>query len=283
MDYIISGLQIGLIYSLLSFGIFVIYRTTRVLNFAHGDIATFGTFVSLSILEKTGNSLISIILGSTCGGVISFFLYRFVIYEGERRGANPLSLTIITIAFAYILQSIEIIIWGTEPKAFPSITQERIFIFSSHFILIFSTSLLILVIMYLITMRTRFGIFIRAISQNREASATLGINIKNVVGTVWFISAFIGGIAGSLIAPLYFVDQFFLFDPFVKSFIGAVIGGLDNPFGVVLGSLIVGITENLFGGYVSIKFKTAFVFVIGLIFLLMRPEGILGRELKERV
>lgn len=283
MDYVISGLQVGLIYVLLSFGIFLIYRTTRILNFAHGDIATLGTFVSLTLYERTGNGLFSIILGSTFGGVISFLLYRFIIYEGERRGANPLSLTIITIAFAYIIQSVEIIIWGAEPKAFPSITQGRFLIFPAQFLLISLVSLVLLIVMYFITMKTRFGISIRAISQNREASATLGINIKNVVGAVWFISAFIGGIAGSLIAPLYFVDQFFLFDPFVKSFIGAVVGGLDNPFGVVIGSLIVGLTENLFGGYISIKFKTAFVFFVGLIFLLIRPEGIFGRELKERV
>lgn len=283
MDYLISGLQVGLIYVLLSFGIFLIYRTTRILNFAHGDVATLGTFIALTLHQKTENLLISVVVGAFCSGIVSMLFYRFIIYEGERRGVNPLGLTIITIAFAYILQSFEILVWGAEPKDFPSLAHGRFFIFPAQFVVILLVSLFLMLSMYFITMKTNFGIQIRAISQNREASATLGISVKKVVSFVWFIAAFIGTIAGSLIAPLYFVDQFFLFDPFVKSFIGAVVGGLDNPFGVVIGSIIVGLTENIFGGYFSIKFKTAFVFLIALVFLLIKPEGLLGREIKERV
>jgi branched-chain amino acid transport system permease protein len=291
MSYFILGIEVGFIYALVSLGIVLIYRTTRVLNFAHGDFATLGTFIALSLI---GNKIITPfqfilygLIGSLISSVLAFLIYFFILYEGQRRGVSPLGLTIITIGISFLIQTTEIAIWGPDPKAlnspFTGETQILDFKMRKSFILTSSTSLILMAILYLIVMHTKVGIFMRAISQNLDMARVLGIKTRWIIGFTWAISTFTAGIAGFLIAPLYFVDQFFMFDPFLRAFIGAVIGGLDSPPGAIVGSLIVGITETLFGGYVSIKYKTAFVFLVGLIFLALRPEGIFGKEIKERV
>ncbi|MFZ8802559.1 MAG: branched-chain amino acid ABC transporter permease [Candidatus Calescibacterium sp.] len=291
MSYFILGIEVGFIYALVSLGIVLIYRTTRVLNFAHGDFATLGTFIALSLI---GDKIITPsqfilygLIGSLISSILAFLIYFFILYEGQRRGVSPLGLTIITIAISFLIQTVEIAIWGPDPKAlnspFTGETQILDFKMRKSFILTSSTSLILMAILYLIVMHTKVGIFMRAISQNLDMARVLGIRTRWMIGFTWAISTFTAGIAGFLIAPLYFVDQFFMFDPFLRAFIGAVIGGLDSPPGAIVGSLVVGITETLFGGYVSIKYKTAFVFLVGLIFLALRPEGIFGKEIKERV
>ena len=291
MGYFILGIEVGFIYALVSLGIVLIYRTTRVLNFAHGDFATLGTFIALSLI---GDKIITPsqfilygLIGSLISSILAFLIYFFILYEGQRRGVSPLGLTIITIAISFLIQTVEIAIWGPDPKAlnspFTGETQILDFKMRKSFILTSSTSLILMAILYFVVMHTKVGIFMRAISQNLDMARVLGIRTRWIIGFTWAISTFTAGIAGFLIAPLYFVDQFFMFDPFLRAFIGAVIGGLDSPPGAIVGSLIVGITETLFGGYVSIKYKTAFVFLVGLIFLALRPEGIFGKEIKERV
>jgi branched-chain amino acid transport system permease protein len=291
MSYFILGIEVGFIYALVSLGIVLIYRTTRVLNFAHGDFATLGTFITLSLI---GDKIITPsqfilygLIGSLISSVLAFIIYFFILYEGQKRGVSPLGLTIITIGISFLIQTVEIAIWGPDPKAlnspFTGETQILGFKMRKSFILTSSISLILMAILYLIVMHTKVGIFMRAISQNLDMARVLGIKTRWIIGFTWAISTFTAGIAGFLIAPLYFVDQFFMFDPFLRAFIGAVIGGLDSPPGAIIGSLIVGITETLFGGYVSIKYKTAFVFLVGLIFLALRPEGIFGKEIKERV
>jgi branched-chain amino acid transport system permease protein len=291
MSYFILGIEVGFIYALVSLGIVLIYRTTRVLNFAHGDFATLGTFIALSLI---GDKIITPsqfilygLIGSLISSILAFLIYFFILYEGQRRGVSPLGLTIITIAISFLIQTVEIAIWGPDPKAlnspFTGETQILDFKMRKSFILTSSTSLILMAILYFVVMHTKVGIFMRAISQNLDMARVLGIRTRWIIGFTWAISTFTAGIAGFLIAPLYFVDQFFMFDPFLRAFIGAVIGGLDSPPGAIVGSLIVGITETLFGGYVSIKYKTAFVFLVGLIFLALRPEGIFGKEIKERV
>jgi branched-chain amino acid transport system permease protein len=291
MSYFILGIEVGFIYALVSLGIVLIYRTTRVLNFAHGDFATLGTFIALSLI---GDKIITPsqfilygLIGSLISSVLAFIIYFFILYEGQKRGVSPLGLTIITIGISFLIQTVEIAIWGPDPKAlnspFTGETQILGVEMRKSFILTSSISLILMAILYLIVMHTKVGIFMRAISQNLDMARVLGIRTRWIIGFTWAISTFTAGIAGFLIAPLYFVDQFFMFDPFLRAFIGAVIGGLDSPPGAIIGSLIVGITETLFGGYVSIKYKTAFVFLVGLIFLALRPEGIFGKEIKERV
>ncbi len=291
MSYLILGIEVGFIYALVSLGIVLIYRTTRVLNFAHGDFATLGTFIALSLIgDKILNPsqfILYGVIGSLVSSVLAFVIYFFILYEGQKRGVSAAGLTIITIGISFLIQTIEIAIWGPDPKALNSpFTGEAKILgieMRKSFILTSSISLILMAILYLIVMHTKVGIFMRAISQNLDMARVLGIKIRWIIGLTWAISTFTAGIAGFLIAPLYFVDQFFMFDPFLRAFIGAVIGGLDSPPGAIVGSLIVGITETLFGGYISIKYKTAFVFLVGLIFLAFRPEGIFGREIKERV
>ncbi|GBD04379.1 High-affinity branched-chain amino acid transport system permease protein LivH [bacterium HR19] len=289
MDYFLGGVQLGFIYSLLALGIVLVYRATRVINFAHADFATFGTFIFLSALNILGSgfTILCAFLGFFSSGLIAFFISYFVFYEAQRRGVSPLGITIGTIAVSFFIQSIEIIIWGAEPKSVPSFFPGRIELFgfslSKTFILVLIVSLLTLSVFYLVITRTKFGISIRAVSQNPDMSRILGVRFRFVVSSIWGISAAIAGISGILLAPLYSVDQTFLFDPFLKAFIGAIIGGIDSVPGAVFGSIIVGLAESLFGGYVSIKYKTAFIFLIGIISLALRPEGIFGREIKERV
>ena len=294
MDYIISGAQRGFIYALVALGIVLIYRTSRILNFAHGDISTFGAFIfyTVSIYTSQWNPyysfLIGIFSGMLASAVIGTVFYFGVLHPSQERQVNILGQIVLTIGFGLFIQGFELLIWGAQTKTvnFPFSDWKLYNIFgfkiSQMGIVIIGSCLLIMLILYILIQRTRFGLSIRAVSQNLEMAKVLSIPTKLVLSLGWGCASAFGSFAGILLIPSVFLDPYFMLDPFLKGFAAAVLGGLDSPPGAIIGGLVIGITENLFGGYVSLKFKGSFAFFIIMLVLIVRPEGLLGKEVKER-
>ncbi len=147
----------------------------------------------------------------------------------------------------------------------------------------FIVSLITMVLLYLLVQKTKFGLAMRAVSQNDVAARVLGIPVRRVYAVTWGVSTLLGAIGGLLLAPVTFVSPSMMFDPFLKGFAAAVLGGLDSLPGVIIGGLILGVVENVFGGYVSTAFKSTVAFVMIIAVLLVRPEGLLGRKFVRRV
>jgi branched-chain amino acid transport system permease protein len=131
--------------------------------------------------------------------------------------------------------------------------------------------------------KTRLGIAMRATSENLAAAQTLGIPTRGILGLSWGLAASLGVLAGLFLTPALLLDPFFMMEPFIKGFAAAILGGLQSLPGAILGGLILGVAESLTGGYISVALKNTLAFLIIIVVLLVRPEGLLGKEFKERV
>jgi branched-chain amino acid transport system permease protein len=138
-------------------------------------------------------------------------------------------------------------------------------------------------LLYLLVQRTRLGLAMRATSENLPAAQTLGIPTRRVLALSWGLAAVLGVLAGIFLAPALLLDPFFMLEPFLKGFAAAVLGGLNSLPGAIVGGLLLGLAESLAGNYITVAFKNTLAFLVIIVILLLRPEGLLGTEFKERV
>lgn len=289
LQYGLTGLSAGSLYGLVALGIVLIYRSTRVLNFAHGDLATFGTFVAFALTTRGFSFPLALSASLAVGAAVAVLFYFWVMVPAQRKGAGPLGQVILTLGLALILQGLIVYRWGAEPERFPfPLSDSRTWrvgpVFVSELSLgTFGAGLVGSVLLYLLVQKTRIGLALRAVSENLSAAQTLGIPTRRVLALAWGVAAALGVVAGIFLAPALLLDPFFMLDPFLKGFAAAVLGGLGSLPGAVVGGLILGVAESLAAAYLTIQFKNTLAFLIILLVLLVRPEGLLGREFKERV
>jgi len=289
LQYALTGLSAGSLYALVALGIVLIYRSTRVLNFAHGDVATLGTFVAFALVSQGYSFSVAFAVAVLVGALVSVAFYFGVLIPAQRQGANLLGQVILTLGLALIFQGLIVYQWGAEPDRLPfplsdSKTWKLGPVFISELSLgTFAVGLVGSLLLYLLVQKTRLGLAMRATSENLQAAQTLGIPTRMVLSVSWAVASVLGVVAGVFLAAALFLDPFFMLDPFLKGFAAAVLGGLNSLPGAVLGGLILGVAESLTGGYLTIQFKNTLAFVIIIVVLLVRPEGLLGHEFKERV
>ena len=289
LQYVLTGLSAGSLYALVALGIVLIYRSTRVLNFAHGDVATLGTFVAFALVSQGHPFSVAFLAALGVGGTLAIAFYFGILIPAQRQGANLLGQVILTLGLALIVQGVIVYEWGAEPDRFPfplsdSKTWNVGTVFVSELALgTFAAGLVASVLLYLLVQKTRLGLAMRATSENLQAAQTLGIPTRRVLGVAWGVASALGVVAGIFLAPALLLDPFFMLDPFLKGFAAAVLGGLNSLPGAVVGGLVLGVAESVTGGYLTIQFKNTLAFVVILAVLLCRPEGLLGHEFKERV
>lgn len=314
-----SGLSIGSLYAVIGLGIVLLYRTSRVLNFAHGDASMISTHVAFSLITVAGvyaGRLADLKASGGASGFVARIGELFLGSEGMRFGtaavltllaafilgaafyfivlrpvkeATLLGQIITTAGFALVLSGVAIIVWGADPKVLP-FPLKRTVVYRFWGLAVnqvavgsFVIAVLAMIGLYILVQRTPFGLAMRAVSQDDAAARVLGIPVRRVFTVTWGVSAMLGAIGSMLLAPTSFVSPFMMFDPFLKGFSAAVLGGLDSLPGVIIGGIVIGVVEALFGGYVSTAFKSTVAFVIILLVLLVRPEGLLGRKFTRRV
>jgi branched-chain amino acid transport system permease protein len=289
LQYSLTGLSAGSLYALVALGVVLIYRSTRVLNFAHGDVATLGTFVAFSLLSDKFSFPVALVLSLAAGAAVGIAFYFLVLVKAQRRGANLLGMIILTLGLALIIQGLVVWKWGAEPVALPfPISDTKTYkmgavVVSQLSLATMAAGLVGSLLLYFLVQRTRLGLAMRATSENVMAAQTLGIPTRMVLSVSWGVASALGVVAGIFLAPALLLDPFFMLDPFLKGFAAAVLGGLNSLPGAVLGALILGVAESLTGAYLTIQFKNTLAFVIIIVVLLIRPEGLLGKEFKERV
>jgi len=289
LQYFISGLSTGSIYALVALGLALIYRSTRILNFAHGDMATAGTFIAFMLLSMNFHFFLSFLLALLSGAAIAMLFYFCVLIPAQRREATQLGQIILTLGFGLILQGLISYFGGSEPQSFPfPLSDTKVYSFGGIVVSQLSLgtmgiSLLACLLFYLLVQKTRIGLAMRATSENLPGAQTLGIPTRKILALSWGLAAFLGVLAGLFLAPALLLDPFFMLEPFLKGFAAAILGGLNSLPGAIVGGLILGVAESLAGGFVSIAFKNTLAFIIIILVLLVRPEGLLGEEFKERV
>jgi branched-chain amino acid transport system permease protein len=289
VQYVLTGLSAGSLYALVALGVVLIYRSTRVLNFAHGEIATLGTFVAFALVSHGYPFAVAFPAAVAVGAAVAVLFYFGVLVPAQRQGANLLGQVILTLGLALIFQGLIVYLWGAEPDRFPfPLSDSRTWklgpIFVSELSLgTLGAGLVGSLLLYLLVQKTRLGLAMRATSENLQAAQTLGIPTRRVLAFAWGVASVLAVVAGIFLAPALLLDPFFMVDPFLKGFAAAVLGGLNSLPGAVAGGLILGVAESLAGAYLTIQFKNTLAFLIIVVVLLVRPEGLLGHEFKERV
>jgi branched-chain amino acid transport system permease protein len=289
LQYTVTGLSAGSLYALVALGLVMIYKSTRVLNFAHGDVATLGTFAAFALVSRGAPFALAFPVAMLVGAAAAVLFYFAALAPAQHKGATLLGQVILTIGFSLIVQGFVVYLFGTEPDRMPfplSDSEARRIgpIYVSELSLgTLAAGVLGCGLLYLIVQRTRLGLAMRAVSENLMAAQTLGIPTRRVLAFAWGAASALGVLAGLFLAPALLLDPFFMLDPFLKGFAAAVLGGLGSLPGAVVGGLLLGTAESLAGAYLGIEFKKTLAFLVILLVLLLRPEGLFGRVFKERV
>jgi branched-chain amino acid transport system permease protein len=287
IQYVVGGLAAGSLYALVALGIVLLYRSSRVLNFAHGDLATLGTFVAFTLLARTvpfpAAVAVSLVFTAAVGAAFFFLILR------PAKDATLLGKIVTTLGLALVLSGIMQLIWGADTKVLPfPLSDTRVYtlgqvVISEMNLGTIGAGLVLMGLLYVLVQRTKLGLAMRAVAQDTIAAQALGIPARRIYSLTWGLASALGGAAGVLLAPVVYLDPFMMLDPFLKGFAAAVVGGMDSLPGAVLGGFLLGVAESVFAGYISFKFKTTFAFAIIILVLMARPEGLLGHEYRRRV
>ncbi|KAA3628920.1 MAG: branched-chain amino acid ABC transporter permease [Proteobacteria bacterium] len=283
-----SGISAGAVYALIALAMVTIYRTTEVLNFAQGDMAMMTTFVALSLLVSSGLPFLAAILLALAfaAGLGAFAEFAFL-----RRAKEPsvLGLIIITLGIEMIVFGFASWKWGGEPRNMPIPLSPYDGIVAGNVIMSYLELLTIAIAtvtiatLFLFLNRSKAGLAMRATQQNRAVARLMGIRVRRVEMFAWALAAVVGGIAGLLVGPATTVEPYMMWDPMMKGFAAAVLGGMTSLPGAALGGAIIGIVENLFGFYVSTAFKSIVPFAAILLMLAIKPSGLLARHYVKKV
>lgn len=289
VQYLVAGLSAGSAYSLVALGLVLVYQSSRVLNFAHGDVAAMAAFVAYALVAAKLPFGAALGLAVLSGGLLAVAFYFGILVPAQRRDATLLGQVILTLGLGLVLQGAAAFFWGTEPQPFRfPLSDTRVWkigvVSMSELALgTLAAGLLCSLLLYGFVQRTRVGLAMRAVSENLAAAQTLGIPTRRILALSWGVASMLGAIAGIFLAPALFLDPYFMLDPFLKGFAAAVLGGLNSLPGAIIAGLFLGIAESLSGAYIAIQFKNTLAFLIIIVVLLVRPEGLLGHEFKERV
>ena len=279
---LIYGLTMGSIYALVALGLTMVFAAMSVLNFAHADILMIGTFTCLTILTRTNIPillaiLVSLILSYLIGIVMALGVFK------PMGDATSLAMLLATIGVSAILRNVALIIWGAETRAFPAIFPSEPIHFGNLIIVqrdlyTIMIAFLIMAVLWFFFIKTKTGKAIRAANNDRFAARLMGINTDITTSLSFGISAVLGTIAGILLAPIIFVSFYMAPSIVLKAFAAAVIGGLGNFYGAIVGGLFLGLIENFGSRYVSSAYRDAISYGILIIVLFWRPKGIFGER-----
>lgn len=290
LSYFITGLGLGSVYAIIALGYTMVYGIAKMLNFAHGDIIMVGAYAAFFLVGKYNmpafvTVLASIIICTILGVLIERLAYK------PLREASSLSVLITAIGVSYFLQNGAQILWGTDTKIFPTMFDfGNISLFDDQLqisILILVTILVCLLIIGVLIVfinKTKIGKAMRACSEDKSTAQLMGINVNTTISITFAIGSGLAAIASILLCSAYpGVNPTLGSMPGIKAFTAAVFGGIGSIPGAFIGGLLLGILETLAKAYISSQMSDAIVFLVLIIVLLIKPNGLLGKKISEKV
>ena len=290
LSYLINGISLGSVYAIIALGYTMVYGIARMLNFAHGDIIMVGGFTVFTIVTTMGGSpvvgiLASVVVCTGLGVTIERVAYR------PLRGASPLAVLITAIGVSYLLQNVALLIFGSNARQFTSVITVpalklaggNLSISSVTIVTILSCIVIMAALMTFIN-KTKMGQAMLAVSEDRGAATLMGINVNRTTSVTFAIGSALAAVAGVLLCSAYpSLSPYTGSMPGIKAFVAAVFGGIGSIPGAFIGGILLGIIENLAKAYISSQLSDAIVFSVLIIVLLVRPTGILGKKMTEKV
>jgi len=290
LQYLINGISIGAVYAIIALGYTMVYGIAKMLNFAHGDVIMVGAYASYCVTSYLGlpalvSILVAIVVCTTLGILIEGLAYK------PLRGTPSLAVLITAIGVSYFLQNAAQLIFGSAPKNFKSIiAMKALNLFdggltiTGEVLVTIVVCVAIMVGLTLFTSKTRMGKAMRAVSEDRAAAQLMGINVNQTISITFAIGSALAAVAGVLLCstvPTLMPTTGAM--PGIRAFTAAVFGGIGSIPGAMLGGILLGIIETFSKAYISTQFSDAIVFSVLIIILLVKPAGLLGKQIQEKV
>lgn len=298
LQQIVNGLDLGSIYALIAIGYTLVYGVLRLINFAHGDVFMIGSFIGLEVGERFHGGLAMALAMAMVGCAILGILIERLAYRPLRK-APRLAVLITAIGVSLLLENGGQLPWvfGATPHAYPSFIPSRTFQVGQvsiqlTSIYVWSATIIILVFLWLLVMKTKTGKAMRAVQHDQEAAALMGINVNGIITFTFALGSALAGVAGVLYACEYpSIDPLMGLMPGLKAFVAAVLGGIGSIPGAVLGGLLLGVVETAVASMGSVApgwpsgatYRDAIAFFVLILVLLWRPTGLLGTGAVEKV
>ncbi|MDD2579866.1 MAG: branched-chain amino acid ABC transporter permease [Clostridia bacterium] len=290
LSYLISGLSLGSIYAIIALGYTMVYGIAKMLNFAHGDVIMVGGYMSFVATAHLGwpplaSILLAVVVCTLLGVTIEQLAYK------PLRAAPSLAVLITAIGVSYFLQNAAQLIWSSNPKSFTSVVQlpslklfDGQLTISSVAIVTIAACILIIIALTFIISKTKIGKAMRAVSEDKEAAQLMGINVNQTISVTFAIGSALAAIAGVLLSsayPLLMPTSGAM--PGIKAFTAAVFGGIGSIPGAFWGGLLLGLIEIFGKAYISTQLSDAIVFSMLILVLLVKPTGLMGKKIHEKV
>lgn len=290
ISYLLNGISLGSVYAIIALGYTMVYGIAKMLNFAHGDVIMIGGYVVFVTVSGMGVNpilavLISMIVCTVLGITIEKIAYK------PLRQASPLAVLITAIGVSYLLQNVALLIFGADTKAFTSVVSVPAIVLadgaltiSGETIVTIAACIIIMISLMLFIKKTKAGRAMLAVSEDKGAAQLMGINVNATISLTFAIGSALAAIAGVLLCSAYpALTPYTGSMPGIKAFVAAVFGGIGSIPGAMIGGILLGIIENLSKAYISSQMADAIVFGVLIIVLLVRPTGILGKNIQEKV
>lgn len=282
----LNGMATGAIYALVALGLVITYKATEVLNFAYGDVLMASAFVAWGLIVGLElpfwlAAVLTVAFASVLGWQIDARIMRRIVGQPHFAGV------MLTIAIAFMVRGLVSMFFGPESRSYPTPWTQQ----STHLgpvvvsdlnLVILAVALVMTLLLYVFLRRTALGVSIQAASQNQLAAWYMGIPVQRLNGLIWGISAAVAAVAGVLLAPITFVHANMGFIG-LKAFPAAVVGGFGSLPGAIVGGLVIGVVESLSGFYLPEGFKDIAAYLVVLVMLVVKPNGLFGENLRKKV
>jgi branched-chain amino acid transport system permease protein len=286
LQYLINGIAQGSLYAIVALGYTMVYGIIRLVNFAHGEFLMLGSFCGYFVLKANLPMPVAILASMLGSGIVALIVERYIYRPIRGEGRIPALITAIgtSLFFEYTGQ----LVFGADPKTIRPIFTEVLYTFgeinvSNIQIFIFILTLFILLFLWWLTHFTKIGVAMRATSFNLKAAELMGINTNRIIAFTFFLGSALAGLAGILMSYTMSIEPMMGLSLGLKAFIAAVVGGIGIIPGAALGGFILGIAENMVAGLYKSSYRDGVSFFILIIILLIKPSGILGKNVKEKV
>ena len=288
ITYLINGISLGSIYAIIALGYTMVYGIAKMLNFAHGDVIMIGCYVVFMTMSGMNmNPLLSVILAVVVCTVLGVIIEK-VAYKPLRK-ASPLAVLITAIGVSYLLQNIALLIFGADTKSFSSVVPLQnikiggITITGVTVVAVLACIVIMIGLMIFIK-KTKAGQAMLAVSEDKDAAQLMGVNVNGTISLTFAIGSGLAAIAGALLCSAYPTLQNTTGAmPGIKAFVAAVFGGIGSVPGAMIGGILIGVIEILGRAYISPQLSDAIVFAVLILVLIIKPTGILGKKVREKV
>lgn len=289
LSYLISGISLGSVYAIIALGYTMVYGIAKMLNFAHGDIIMIGGYVSFVAVSSLGlNPWIAMAIAMAVCTLLGVLIERFA-YKPLRQ-ATSLAVLITAIGVSYLLQNAALLIWGANPKVYTPIISGTLNLFGGKLsvsyisLLTVAACIIIMIALTVFTSKSKLGKAMRACSEDKGAALLMGINVNRTISLTFAIGSALAAIAGVLLCSSYPTLMPTTGSmPGIKAFTAAVFGGIGSIPGAFIGGILLGVIEALAKAYISTQLSNSIVFAVLIIVLLVRPVGLLGKKISEKV